>query len=396
VVVGVVGAVLGLCAAAVAWSWISPRLAARCRGIPELQKFVPLVDAPDAQTRKLNGGRYATVAELRNVFKAKPWNMPELVIKATVGVGGFGRVRLAKFRGDPSAHSSEYPSVALKILRKADLIRTKAVERTKGERSILKRLDHPFIVNLIGTFQDEKRLFIVLEFVNGGELFSHLRLRGQLQPGHARMYIAQLILVFEYIHSLRVAYRDLKPENVLIDCQGYLKLADFGFAKVVTTKTWTLCGTPEYLAPETIRCSGHGPAVDWWAIGVLLFELLAGYPPFYGENPFETYQKVLAGGAEFPRNAAGKPKHLIKAFLVHDPEERLQSEPHAAGAQEIKDHPWFDGFDWDACLHKDLPAPYLPAVCGADDVSLFDRYPESVEASAPAVTKKEDMVFVGF
>merc|ERR1712224_417273 len=145
-------------------------------------------------------------------------------------------------------------------------------------------IDHPFIVNVLTTFQDEKRLFMLIEFVNGGELFAHLRLEGRLPNDHAKFFAGEIILAFAYLHTLNIIYRDLKPENCVIDAEGHLKLCDFGFAKIVEEKTWTICGTPEYICPEIVQSKGHGKGADWWALGILLFEMLAGYPPFYDDN----------------------------------------------------------------------------------------------------------------
>ncbi|CAE8637940.1 unnamed protein product, partial [Polarella glacialis] len=247
------------------------------------------------------------VSHLKALSKGKLWVFHDFDLRATVGTGTFGRVRVVKIKG-----SSDRTPFALKILKKSEVIRLKQVEHVKAEKQILAMIEHPFIVNLLTTFQDEKRLFMLLEYVNGGELFSYLRKQGRLTNEHARFYAAEIILAVGYLHTLHIVYRDLKPENLLIDCEGHMKITDFGFAKVVEDRTWTLCGTPEYLAPEIIQSKGHGKAVDWWALGILLFEMLAGYPPFYDENPFGIYQKVLAGKIDFPRHFDVKGKDLIK------------------------------------------------------------------------------------
>jgi len=211
----------------------------------------------------------------------KKWEFKDFDLRSTVGTGTFGRARVVKVKG-----SEDRTPLALKILKKSEVLRLKQVEHVKSETKILAMIEHPFIVNLLTTFQDEKRLFLVLEFVNGGELFSHLRKEGRLPNDDARFYAGEITLAFQYLHDKNIIYRDLKPENLLLDCEGQIKITDFGFAKVVEDRTWTLCGTPEYLAPEIIQSKGHGRAVDWWALGVLIFEMLAGYPPFYDESPF--------------------------------------------------------------------------------------------------------------
>ena len=150
--------------------------------------------------------------------------------------------------------------------------------------------------------------------------------------------------MFEYLHSLNIIYRDLKPENILIDDEGYLKLTDFGFAKYCQTRTYTLCGTPEYLAPEIIQSKGHNKNVDWWALGVLVFEMLAGYPPFYDDNPMGIYQKIMDGYYEFPPHIEPKARDLIKSFLCADRSLRLGFAKN--GAEEVKAHKWFRGVDF--------------------------------------------------
>ena len=165
----------------------------------------------------------------------------------------------------------------MKVLTKTEVVRLKQVEHINCERSILGAVDNAGIVNLFCTFQDSLNIYMLLEFVQGGELFSHLRRAVRFSADVSRFYAANIILVLEYLHNRNLIYRDLKPENLLLDSQGYLKVTDFGFAKYVPDRTFTLCGTPEYLAPEIINSAGHGKAADWWAFGVLLFEMLCGY-----------------------------------------------------------------------------------------------------------------------
>ena len=205
----------------------------------------------------------------------------------TLGTGSFGRVRLVKF-GAAKAGDTQY--YALKILKKSEVIYLKQVEHVKTEKKLLETITHPFIVNLMGAFQDPQNLYLMMEYIIGGEFFSHLRKAGRFPNDTSKFYAAQITLVFEYLHGLMILYRDLKPENLLLDKNGHCKVTDFGFAKRVEYRTWTLCGTPEYLAPEIILSKGHGKAVDWWALGILMYEMLAGYPPFYDEDPLGIYQ----------------------------------------------------------------------------------------------------------
>eukprot|EP00929_Paragymnodinium_shiwhaense_P092832 TRINITY_DN5284_c0_g1_i2.p1 TRINITY_DN5284_c0_g1~~TRINITY_DN5284_c0_g1_i2.p1 ORF type:complete len:360 (+),score=88.43 TRINITY_DN5284_c0_g1_i2:184-1263(+) len=317
------------------------------------------------------------------------WAFSDFDLRATVGTGTFGRVRVVKIKG-----SLDRTPFALKIMKKSEVIRLKQVEHVKAELSILSLIHHPFIVNLLCSFQDEKRLFILLEFVNGGELFSHLRKEGRLPNDDARFYAGEIVLAFEYLHQQTIVYRDLKPENLLIDSEGHMKITDFGFAKIVEDRTWTLCGTPEYLAPEIIQSKGHGRAVDWWALGILIFEMLGGYPPFYDENPFGIYQKVLAGRIDFPKHFDVRAKDLIKRLLTHDRAKRYGCLKN--GAEDIKKHKWYKGMEWEQLIHRQVPPPFRPPVKAADDTTMFDRYPESNEGSAPAISAKDQELFEGF
>mmetsp|Transcript_34843 Transcript_34843/g.89469 ORF Transcript_34843/g.89469 Transcript_34843/m.89469 type:complete len:360 (-) Transcript_34843:163-1242(-) len=326
---------------------------------------------------------------LKEMVKGKNFSFSDFDLRSTVGTGTFGRVRVVKIKG-----SKDRTPLALKIMKKSEVIRLKQVEHIKAETGILAQIEHPFIVNLLATFQDDCRLFLLLEFINGGELFSHLRKEGRLPDSDAKFYAGEIVLAFAYLHSRNIIYRDLKPENLLIDCDGHIKITDFGFAKVVEDRTWTLCGTPEYLAPEIIQSKGHGRAVDWWALGILIFEMLAGYPPFYDENPFGIYQKVLAGRIDFPKHFDVKAKDLIKRLLTHDRAKRFGCLKN--GAEDIQKHKWYKGMDWEALLHRQVKPTYIPSVKAMDDTSMFDRYPESTEASAPQISSKDQDLFAGF
>jgi serine/threonine protein kinase len=274
------------------------------------------------------------------------------------------------------------------MLKKTEIIRLKQVEHIKAEKSILSRINHPFIVNLYTAFQDEKNLFMLMEYIIGGELFSQLRKVGRFSNDTSRFYAAEIVLALEYLHDKNIVYRDLKPENLLIDKEGHMKITDFGFAKQVEDRTWTLCGTPEYLAPEIIQSKGHGKAVDWWALGILIYEMLAGYPPFYDENPFGIYQKILAGKIEFPRHFDVNAKDLVKKLLLADRTKRFGC--LKAGADDIKKHKWFKGIDWVKVHAREMKPPFVPAFQALNDTSNFDRYPDSVEDRNPPQLKEKD------
>ena len=300
----------------------------------------------------------------------------------TVGLGSYGRVRLCK-------HKKTGYIFVMKILKKNEIIKQKQVDHVYSEFNILINLKHPFIVQLLGyNFDDPKYVYFILEYIQGGELFTLLRTKRTFPIPQARFYIAHIITIFEYLHSKNIVYRDLKPENILINKNGYLKLTDFGFAKQLENeKTYTLCGTPEYLAPEIILNKGHGKAVDWWTLGILLYEMLVGIDPFSDDDPMKTYQKILKGKINFPKTINKDAKSLIKHLLTQDTSKRFGC--LKSGVKDILNHRFFEGFDWKNFVYLSMPAPYLPNVKSDDDTSNFEKYPES-DGEIPAVDKKND------
>ncbi|XP_026305366.1 cAMP-dependent protein kinase catalytic subunit PRKX [Piliocolobus tephrosceles] len=301
--------------------------------------------------------------------------------------GTFGRVHLVK-------EKTAKHFFALKVMSIPDVIRLKQEQHVHNEKSVLKEVSHPFLIRLFWTWHDERFLYMLMEYVPGGELFSYLRNRGRFSSTTGLFYSAEIICAIEYLHSKEIVYRDLKPENILLDRDGHIKLTDFGFAKKLVDRTWTLCGTPEYLAPEVIQSKGHGRAVDWWALGILIFEMLSGFPPFFDDNPFGIYQKILAGKIDFPRHLEFHVKDLIKKLLVVDRTRRLGNMKN--GANDVKRHRWFHSVDWEAVPQRKLKPPIVPKIAGDGDTSNFETYPENDWDTAAPVPQKDLEIFKNF
>ncbi|XP_022120158.2 cGMP-dependent protein kinase, isozyme 2 forms cD4/T1/T3A/T3B isoform X3 [Pieris rapae] len=305
--------------------------------------------------------------------------LSDLRIIATLGIGGFGRVELVQIQGDSSR------SFALKQMKKAQIVETRQQQHIMSEKEIMSEMNCEFIVKLYKTFKDRKYLYMLMETCLGGELWTILRDKGQFDDSTTRFYTACVVEAFHYLHSRNIIYRDLKPENLLLDSKGYVKLVDFGFSKKLqaSRKTWTFCGTPEYVAPEVIMNRGHDISADYWSLGVLMFELLTGSPPFTGADPMKTYNKILKGidAVEFPRCITRNAANLIKKLCRDNPAERLGYQ--RGGITEIQKHKWFDGFNWEGLAMRTLEPPIKPTVKSAVDTHNFDQYPPDADEPPP-------------
>ncbi|KAL2022279.1 hypothetical protein VTK56DRAFT_5677 [Thermocarpiscus australiensis] len=305
------------------------------------------------------------------VTKGK-YTLADFELLRTLGTGSFGRVHLVQSR-----HNNRF--YAIKVLKKAQVVKMKQVEHTNDERRMLGEVKHPFLITLWGTFQDARNLYMVMDFVEGGELFSLLRKSGRFPNPVAKFYAAEVTLALEYLHGRNIIYRDLKPENLLLDRHGHLKITDFGFAKRVPDKTWTLCGTPDYLAPEVVSNKGYNKSVDWWSLGILIYEMLCGYTPFWDSgSQMKIYENILRGKVKYPAYIHPDAQDLLERLITADLTKRLGN--LYGGPQDVKNHPWFAEVTWERLARKDIDAPYMPPVkAGAGDSSQFDRYPEETE-----------------
>ena len=312
----------------------------------------------------------------------KTVELDDFQIMKVLGRGSFGKVCLVQYKP-----TKEY--YAMKSLKKDVLLDMDQVESTILEKKILQTLDHPFLVGMIFCFQTEERIYFIMPFVRGGELFQHLRSEKFFKEDKARFYAASIGIALDYLHNNGIIYRDIKPENILIGEDGYLKLIDFGMAKMVqgNEKATSFCGTPEYLAPEIITGEGHNRAADWWSYGILIFEMLCGIPPFYCENTERMYDLITNAELRFPKRIplSDNAKDLIKKLLVKKQDKRLGVNK---GFEEIKAHPFFQGFDFEALLNKKMEPPFIPTLHGKLDVGNFDEEFTSEEIATSAIPEK--------
>jgi protein kinase A len=301
-----------------------------------------------------------------------------------LGKGSFGTVNLCRHRDDGGAYAGMM--FALKSVAKTHVIKTKQDVHIVNERSALCRMDHPFVVKLFCTYQDSTYVYFLMEPAMGGELFSLLRTRSMLNDKESAFYAASVLLVFEYMHTLGILYRDLKPENMLLDGKGYLKLTDFGFAKYLGKfgRTWTLCGTPDYLAPEVISGKGHGVGVDWWCLGILIYEMLAGQAPFYDDIPMKSYSKIKEGRIDFPSHMTQSARDICRKLLVVNHTKRYGV--IQGGATLIKKHDWFKNLSFDKLLSGGEVPPWKPHIMDEQDISNFDDYDDEPTVEHAAYT----------
>ncbi|XP_008544991.1 ribosomal protein S6 kinase 2 beta isoform X2 [Microplitis demolitor] len=282
-----------------------------------------------------------------------------------LGQGSFGKVFLVR----KVVGKDKGTLYAMKVLRKATL-KVRDRVRTKTERNILVDVEHPFIVRLHYAFQTEGKLYLILDFLRGGDLFSRLSKEVMFTEEDVKFYLAELALALDHIHKLGIIYRDLKPENILLDADGHMSLTDFGLSKqpLDDSKAYSFCGTVEYMAPEVVNRQGHSFAADWWSFGVLMFEMLTGALPFQGANRKETMTQILKAKLGMPYNISPEAQALLRVLFKRNPANRIGSN----GVEEIKNHVFFASIDWDALYRKEVVPPFKPAVSREDDAFCFD------------------------
>ncbi|XP_028628159.1 ribosomal protein S6 kinase beta-1 isoform X3 [Grammomys surdaster] len=315
-----------------------------------------------------------------------------------LGKGGYGKVfQVRKVTG---ANTGKI--FAMKVLKKAMIVRNaKDTAHTKAERNILEEVKHPFIVDLIYAFQTGGKLYLILEYLSGGELFMQLEREGIFMEDTACFYLAEISMALGHLHQKGIIYRDLKPENIMLNHQGHVKLTDFGLCKESIhdgTVTHTFCGTIEYMAPEILMRSGHNRAVDWWSLGALMYDMLTGAPPFTGENRKKTIDKILKCKLNLPPYLTQEARDLLKKLLKRNAASRLGAGPGDAG--EVQAHPFFRHINWEELLARKVEPPFKPLLQSEEDVSQFDsKFTRQTPVDSPddsTLSESANQVFLGF
>lgn len=300
-----------------------------------------------------------------DIAKSKGVNLNSFYTISVVGKGSYAKVILVKKKDTGKYY-------AMKVLKKQRISKKKQEDHVRTERDILVQMtDHPFLTKLYWSFQTDKKLYFILEYCPGGELFGLLQKKRRFTEDQARFFAAQMVLSIEHLHKNNVIYRDLKPENVLINYDGYIKIADFGLSRmnVNLTEATTICGTPEYLAPEIINKQGYGKPIDWWTLGSIVYEMLVGIPPFYTNNRQELFHKIKYENPTYPKYFSSETLNFLEALLMKIPGKRLGTEN---GAEDIKKHSWFENVNWDYIYKKRYEPFFIPKCKGDLGLNNFD------------------------
>lgn len=306
-------------------------------------------------------------------------SLDQLQIIKPLGAGGFGMVKLVSVEGVPDR------AFALKCIQKARVVQYGQQRHIMDEKNILMQIDSPFLLGLHKTFKDNKFVYLLTDAYLGGDLWRLLHTKGPFNDTNARFYVGCVLEAFAYLHKRQYVYRDLKPENLMIDNKGYVKVVDLGFAKKVLPghKTWTFCGTPEYIPPEIISNTGHNVAADYWSLGILVYELLSKRTPFRAKDDLAIYEGILRGihSVQFPYKISRKAENLVKALCRQEPSERIGYQK--AGIGDIRKHRWFQGFDWEGLQQVKVVAPHVPDIKNAFDMSNFEKIKEEDLSKIP-------------
>ncbi|XP_073686415.1 ribosomal protein S6 kinase alpha-3 isoform X1 [Garra rufa] len=391
----------------------SPAAGTHCRGIAGAQPLLPQawsgVTSPRSGTRTRGTQRRTavmcvaweevSVKEISITHHVKEGSEKadplQFELRKVLGQGSFGKVFLVKKTTGPDAGQL----YAMKVLKKATL-KVRDRVRTKMERDILVEVNHPFIVKLHYAFQTEGKLYLILDFLRGGDLFTRLSKEVMFTEEDVKFYLAELALALDHLHGLGIIYRDLKPENILLDEEGHIKLTDFGLSKESIdheNKAYSFCGTVEYMAPEVVNRRGHTYSADWWSYGVLMFEMLTGTLPFQGKDRKETMTMILKAKLGMPQFLSSDAQSLLRSLFKRNPSNRLGAGPD--GVEEIKRHPFYANIDWNKLFRREIHPPFKPASGRPDDTFYFDpEFTAKTPKDSPGVppSANANQLFRGF
>jgi len=330
--------------------------------------------------------------ENKNCDNKNKIKIESLKVMRTIGTGKFSRVLLCQ-------HETTTDFLALKLMVLEDIVKCKQVTHVNNEKRILSSVKHPFIVNLVSCTIDTRFLYFVLPFIPGGELFSHLRAVGRFSCPVAQFYTAEVVSALSYLHSVNIVYRDLKPENLLLDKSGHIKIVDFGLSKYVTNKTRSICGTPEYVAPEILinNVSGYGVSVDWWSLGVLVHEMVTGVTPWRHNNIYTLYDMILDTDFEWSSSVTGVEedvRNFVECLLVRDVNKRLGCGTRRS--REVRGHPWLKVLNWEEVDSGGLEPPFVPHLADPGDSSQYPEYSEDMWWDVHELPVDDRDRFVGF
>ena len=301
-------------------------------------------------------------------------NLDEYKLEQKIGKTNLASVYICR-------HIKTNKIYTMKIMKKIDVLHSKLVERLTNEFKIMANVYHPFIIELKGINNTNPyTLNFLFEFIPGGTLNSLIKSHKRLPIANARFYLASLVTVIDYLHKRNIIYRDLNPENILINSNGFIKLADFSFAKKlenISDITYSMCGSPEYYSPEMVNKTGYNISTDFWGLGIMLYEMLVGCTPFYDNDPMKIYQKITKSKALYPKFMDMNAKILIKHLLIVDPNKRLGCSKK--GIIEIIESSFFEGFDWKGLLYRSIKPPFIPVVNGPTDTSNFKKIDDFIE-----------------
>ncbi|KAE9043916.1 hypothetical protein PR001_g5572 [Phytophthora rubi] len=308
-----------------------------------------------------------------NGASRRPVGPQDFDLLCVIGQGAFGKVIQVR-------HQPTDEILAMKIVSNKYIVQHNSVSYLQAERDIMAKINHPFLISLRYAFQTKSNVYLVMPFVAGGELFHHLHKEGLLLESSAKFYAAEMVLALEHLHSKGIIHRDLKPENVLLGADGHIRLTDFGLAKEMADEedsTSTMCGTNEYMPPEMIRRKAYNQAVDWWALGALIYEMVTGYPPFRHKNHKKLHHKILNEKLPLPRWLGPDTHSILKQLLERNVDKRLGSGKstmfQVKGVQAIKKHAFFKNIDWHLLEQKKVQPPILPNIVSNTDTTYFSE-----------------------